>query len=78
MAKYQFDSFVVDVDKRRLLRGDKEVRIRGKLFDTLSVLVRNAGKLLRKDELMQAMWPDSVVEENNLDHWLHPGLMVRE
>ena len=68
MAKYLFDSYVVDVDERKLLRGDEELRIRGKLFDTLSVLVRNATKLVRKDELMQAVWPDSVVEENNLDH----------
>lgn len=68
MAKYRFDSFVVDVDERRLLHGDEEVRIRGKIFDTLSVLVGNAGRLVRKDELMKAVWPDSVVEENNLDH----------
>jgi pimeloyl-ACP methyl ester carboxylesterase/DNA-binding winged helix-turn-helix (wHTH) protein len=68
MAKYVFDSYVVDVDERRLLRDNEELRIRGKVFDTLCVLVENAGRLLRKDELMQAVWPDSVVEENNLDH----------
>jgi len=68
MAKYRFESYVVDVDERRLLRGDEEIRVRGKIFDTLRVLVENAGKLVRKDELMQAVWPDSVVEENNLDH----------
>src|SRR6516165_5553685 len=83
MAKYVFDSFVVDVDERRLLRGNEEVRIRGKVFDTLCVLVQNAGKLLRKDELMQAVWPDSIVEENNLDYCisqlrkvLHPGKYI--
>jgi len=68
MAKYRFESYVVDVEERRLLRGDEEIRLRGKIFDTLRVLVENAGKLVRKDELMQAVWPDSVVEENNLDH----------
>jgi pimeloyl-ACP methyl ester carboxylesterase/DNA-binding winged helix-turn-helix (wHTH) protein len=83
MAKYVFDSFVVDVDERRLLRGNEEVRIRGKVFDTLCVLVQNAGKLLRKDELMQAVWPDSIVEENNLDYCisqlrkvLHPSKYI--
>lgn len=83
MAKYRFDSFVVDVDERRLLHGDQEIRIRGKIFDTLSVLVGNAGRLVRKDELMKAVWPDSVVEENNLDHCishlrkvLHPGQYI--
>jgi DNA-binding winged helix-turn-helix (wHTH) protein/pimeloyl-ACP methyl ester carboxylesterase len=83
MAKYLFDSFVVDVDERRLLRGDEEIHVRGKIFDTLCVLVENAGRLVRKDELMRAVWPDSVVEENNLDHSishlrkvLHPGKYI--
>ncbi|HMK31712.1 MAG TPA: alpha/beta fold hydrolase [Terriglobales bacterium] len=68
MAKYAFDLYLLDVDERRLVRENEEIRLRGKLFDTLRVLVENAGRLVRKDELMQAVWPDSVVEENNLDH----------
>lgn len=68
MAKYVFGLYLLDVDERRLLRGSEEIRLRGKLFETLRVLVENAGRLVRKDELMQAVWPDSVVEENNLDH----------
>jgi pimeloyl-ACP methyl ester carboxylesterase/DNA-binding winged helix-turn-helix (wHTH) protein len=68
MAKYSFDPYLLDVDERRLLRGGEEIRLRGKLFDTLRVLVENAGQLVRKDQLMQAVWPDSVVEENNVDH----------
>jgi len=68
MAKYSFDLYLLDVDERRLLRGNEEIRLRGKLFDTLRVLLENAGQLVRKDQLMQAVWPDSVVEENNLDH----------
>ncbi len=68
MAKYSFERYLLDVDERRLVRGNEEIRLRGKLFDTLLVLVENAGRLVRKDELMQAVWPDSVVEENNLDH----------
>jgi pimeloyl-ACP methyl ester carboxylesterase/DNA-binding winged helix-turn-helix (wHTH) protein len=83
MAKYVFDSYVLDVDERRLLRDNEEVRTRGKLFDTLCVLVENAGRLMRKEELMQAVWPDSVVEDNNLDHCishlrklLHPGKYI--
>ncbi len=68
MAKYLFGPYLLDVDERRLLRDGQELRLRGKLFDTLRVLVENAGRLLRKDELMRAVWPDSIVEENNLDH----------
>jgi len=83
MAKYSFDLYLLDVDERRLLRGGEEVRLRGKLFDTLRVLLENAGQLVRKDQLMQAVWPDSVVEENNVDHCishlrklLHPGKYI--
>jgi pimeloyl-ACP methyl ester carboxylesterase/DNA-binding winged helix-turn-helix (wHTH) protein len=68
MAKYVFGHYLLDVDERRLLRENEEIRLRGKPFDTLRVLVENAGRLVRKDELMQAVWPDSIVEENNLDY----------
>ena len=68
MANYLFGVYVLDVDERRLLRGNEEIRLRGKLFDTLRVLVENAGKLVRKDAFMESVWPDSVVEDNNLDY----------
>jgi pimeloyl-ACP methyl ester carboxylesterase/DNA-binding winged helix-turn-helix (wHTH) protein len=68
MAKYRFGNYLLDVDERRLLRDDDEVRLRGKLFDTLRLLVENAGKLVRKDAFMESVWPDSVVEDNNLDY----------
>jgi len=83
MAKYSFDPYLLDEDERRLLRGSEEIRLRGKLFDTLRVLLENAGQLVRKDQLMQAVWPDSIVEENNVDHCishlrklLHPGKYI--
>ncbi|HVP54985.1 MAG TPA: alpha/beta fold hydrolase [Candidatus Eisenbacteria bacterium] len=68
MTKYVFGPFLLDVAERRLVRGDEEIRLRDKPFDTLCVLVENAGRLVRKNELMQAVWPDSIVEENNVDH----------
>ncbi len=68
MAKYVFGPYLLDIEDRRLVREDQDLRLRGKLFDTLRVLVENAGRLVRKDDLMQAVWPDSIVEENNLDH----------
>jgi DNA-binding winged helix-turn-helix (wHTH) protein/predicted ATPase len=65
---YRFGPFRLDVRERRLVRGGETVPIRGKVFDTLRVLVENHNRLMIKDELMKAVWPDSVVEENNLDH----------
>ena len=68
MAQYLFGPFLLDVEERTLFRDSEEVRLRGKLFDTLVVLVESAGRLIRKEELMQAVWPDTIVEDNNLDH----------
>ena len=68
MPKYLFANYLLDVEERRLLRESEEIRLRGKLFDTLRVLVENSGKLVRKDAFMESVWPDSVVEDNNLDY----------
>ena len=68
MARFAFGDFVLDIEEHRFSCGDTELRLRGKVFETLCVFVQNPGKLLRKDDLLAAVWPDSVVEENNLDH----------
>jgi DNA-binding winged helix-turn-helix (wHTH) protein/pimeloyl-ACP methyl ester carboxylesterase len=68
MSLYEFAEFKIDIDERRLLRNGLELKVRGKVFDTLRVFVENAGRLLHKDELLAKVWPDTVVEDNNLDH----------
>jgi DNA-binding winged helix-turn-helix (wHTH) protein/pimeloyl-ACP methyl ester carboxylesterase len=65
---YRFGLFRLDVTERRLSRGGAAVPLRLKVFDTLRVLVENAGRLVTKEELLQAIWPDTAVEENNLNH----------
>ena len=65
---FRFEPFHLDIAERRLLRSDALIPLRAKVFDTLCILVENHGRLIRKDELMRRLWPDSVVEENNLDH----------
>lgn len=63
---YLFDGFRVDADERLLFKGDTEVSLTPKVFDTLLVLIENCRHVLTKKELMQKIWPDSFVEENNL------------
>ena len=63
---YQFGSFVLDVEDRRLLLHGRPVALRGKAFDTLCVLVENHGRLVAKEALMKAVWPDALVEDGNL------------
>ena len=63
---YRFDAFLVDTNKRLLLRDGGTVALTPKVFDTLLYLVERGGKVVGKDELMRAIWPDTAVEENNL------------
>ena len=65
---YRFGPFQLDVRERRLSRGPEVIPLRLKVFDTLRVLVESAGKLLTKQELLDAVWPETTVEENNLNH----------
>jgi pimeloyl-ACP methyl ester carboxylesterase/DNA-binding winged helix-turn-helix (wHTH) protein len=65
---YEFGAFQLDAGERRLLCDGRPVPLRTKVFDTLRLLLEHPGRLLTKDEMMQSIWPDSAVEENNLNH----------
>ena len=64
---FEFGRFLLDANERVLARNSKQIRLAPKVFDTLMILVRNAGHVVRKEELMRQIWPDAFVEENNLD-----------
>jgi DNA-binding winged helix-turn-helix (wHTH) protein/TolB-like protein len=63
---YEFGPYRLDAVKRVLLRDGQTVPVTSKAFDTLLLLVEHSGQVLQKDELMKALWPDTIVEENNL------------
>ncbi|HMI53335.1 MAG TPA: winged helix-turn-helix domain-containing protein [Candidatus Saccharimonadales bacterium] len=63
---HEFGDFRVDAGKRVLLRDSETVPLTPKVFDTLLHLVQNHGKTVEKEELMRTIWPDTIVEENNL------------
>lgn len=64
--RYGFGDFQIDVSRRRLLRAGAPVPLTPKAFATLLYLVEHPGTVLGREELLAAMWPDVVVEENNL------------
>jgi len=64
---YRFGPFHLDVQERRLLRDGAQVPLRLKAFETLRVLVENAGRLVTKETLLKQVWSDAVVEENNIN-----------
>ena len=63
---YEFEDFTLDTAKQLLTRRNSPVTLTPKTYDTLLCLVENHGRLLSKDELMKAVWPNSFVEESNL------------
>ncbi len=63
---YVFGVFRIDVDQRVLFGESGPIMLTPKAFDTLLVLVENSGSVVGKKELIEQVWPDSFVEDNNL------------
>ena len=67
-SRWQFGDVTLVPDERLLLRRGQPVPLTPKAFDLLVVLVSNSGRLLTKEQLMQAVWGDTAVEESNLSY----------
>jgi DNA-binding winged helix-turn-helix (wHTH) protein/tetratricopeptide (TPR) repeat protein len=64
---YEFGEYRVDAGKLMLSRSGQPVPLTPKVFDTLLLLVKRSGEVLDKEALLRAVWPDTMVEENNLN-----------
>src|SRR5215216_502492 len=63
---FRFGEFALDSAQRRLLRSGQDVYLPPKTFELLLYLLRNRGRVIPKDELLEALWPDVNVVENTL------------
>ncbi len=63
---YEFGSFRLDRQERLLQRDGAAISLTPKAFDLLLALVERPGRLVEKEELFKAVWPDTIVEESNL------------
>src|SRR5215213_3006202 len=63
---YEFGAFRLDPAQFVLLRGSEIVPLTPKVFETLKILVENSGQVVEKDDLLQKIWSDTVVEEASL------------
>jgi eukaryotic-like serine/threonine-protein kinase len=63
---YSFNEFTLDLERGCLWRGAEEVKLRPKVFEALKYLVLNDNRLVAKDELITALWPDSFVTDDSL------------
>ena len=67
---YHFEQFVLDPARRTLSRADSPVSLTPKAFDVLFFLAQNANRLVTKEELLQAVWGGTFVEEGNLTQYI--------
>ncbi|HTD95908.1 MAG TPA: tetratricopeptide repeat protein [Edaphobacter sp.] len=64
---YEFEDCRLDAGRLLLSRAGKQVPLTPKAFDTLLLLIQRKGEIVTKEELLRTIWPDTIVEENNLN-----------
>src|SRR5258708_28652157 len=67
---YRFGQFALDARKRTLCRADSPVVLTAKAFDVLLFLAQHPNRLVTKEELLNAVWGDTFVEEGNLTQYI--------
>jgi TolB-like protein/DNA-binding winged helix-turn-helix (wHTH) protein len=67
---YYFGQFMLDPRRRTLSRADSPVSLTPKAFDVLLFLAQNPNRLVTKEELLEAVWGDTFVEEGNLTQYI--------
>ncbi len=68
---YEFEDFRLDAATKLLYRSGEQVLLTPKAVETLIALAENHGEVIGKEELIQKIWPDTIVEESNLAQYLH-------
>jgi len=63
---YRFGEFTLDPLRGSVHKAGEEIKLRPKVYETLLYLVKHAGQLIGKQELMQVVWPDSAVTDDSL------------
>src|SRR5262245_49301348 len=63
---FAFGSYVVDPVRRLVWEDGKLLPVTGKAFELLVFLLEHRDRVVEKDELLKAIWPDTFVQENNL------------
>lgn len=66
-----FGPFRLNTEYTRLFRNERNIPLPRKRFDILLLLVQNPGRLLTKNEIIECIWPDQFIEENNLTQHIY-------
>jgi pimeloyl-ACP methyl ester carboxylesterase/DNA-binding winged helix-turn-helix (wHTH) protein len=65
---FRFAGFTLDLRRGCVRADDREMELRPKSFEVLKYLVKNAGRLVAKDELINTIWPSVSVTDESLTH----------
>lgn len=65
-STWRFGDFRLQPERAALLKGDREVKLRPKVYDALQYLIANRGRVVPKEELIQALWPEAFVTDDSL------------
>jgi TolB-like protein len=63
---FRFEGYTLDLRRGCLHAADREIELRPKSFEMLRYLVENAGRLISKNELIEAIWPNVAVADESL------------
>lgn len=64
---WDFGPFALDIEGAELRRGQEKVALRPKCFDVLVYLAGNRGRVVSKEELLEKVWPDVIVNDATLN-----------
>jgi len=65
-TRYRWDDFVLDLDSYRLERSGTPLSLEPKAFNLLVLMVQRPGHLFSKQEIFEALWPDTAVTDHAL------------
>src|SRR6516225_8501199 len=63
---FAFDNYVLDTERRELREGHTLVSVQPQVFDLLEYLIRNRGRVISRDDLLDAIWAGRIVSESTL------------
>lgn len=65
-AVYRFEEYVLDLSRGALSRAGQDIPLRRRSFDLLRLMIENPGRLLDRDTINAAVWPDTVTTDENI------------
>ena len=71
VVTYTFGQFRLEVERNRLLHDGEPVQLRRKSYEILLLLVEHPGEIITKEQIISTVWPDQMVEENNLTQQIY-------